>query len=146
MSPATVVHERVCTRRATYTEGPDGRRHGRGPAKMTDYPMNRSPRCGAHARTTGKPCMAPCLRGRRRCRLHGGWSPGAPRGAQHPNYRTGKYTRDAAEVSQFFRELRRDADVVTATTMHKHGLRPVKALRRRRHVRKALAEAKGEQK
>jgi hypothetical protein len=45
-------------------------------------------------------------------------------------------------VSAFFREMRRDADELTAVTMHKAGLRPVKAIRRRRHVRKALAEVK----
>ena len=34
------------------------------------------PRCGAHARTTGKPCTAPTVPGRMRCKLHGGKSTG----------------------------------------------------------------------
>jgi hypothetical protein len=39
--------------------------------------MHLSPRCGAHARTTGRPCEnAAMLNGR--CRLHGGRNPGAP--------------------------------------------------------------------
>lgn len=34
------------------------------------------PRCGAHARSTGKPCTAPVVPGRTRCKLHGGKSTG----------------------------------------------------------------------
>ena len=34
------------------------------------------PRCGAHARSTGKPCAAPTVAGRTRCKLHGGKSTG----------------------------------------------------------------------
>jgi hypothetical protein len=33
-------------------------------------------RCGAHARTTGQPCRAPRVPGKRRCRMHGGLSTG----------------------------------------------------------------------
>lgn len=34
-------------------------------------------RCGAHARTTGKPCRAPAM-ANGRCRMHGGKSTGRP--------------------------------------------------------------------
>ena len=34
------------------------------------------PRCGAHARSTGRPCQAPVVPGKRRCKLHGGLSTG----------------------------------------------------------------------
>jgi len=38
------------------------------------------PRCGARTRT-GDPCRAPVVRGRKRCRMHGGApGSGAPRG------------------------------------------------------------------
>jgi hypothetical protein len=74
--------------------------------------------------------------------MHGGKSPGAPRGEKHPNYKTGKYSHEAKEVSAFFRQMARDADVMTATTMNRHDLRPPKALRRRSHVRRALATAR----
>jgi hypothetical protein len=67
---------------------------------------------------------------------------GGPRGERSGKFKHGRYTREAKEVSAFFREMRRDADELTAVTMHKAGLRPVKAIRRRRHVRKALAEVK----
>src|SRR5262245_57786165 len=36
----------------------------------------KSPRCGAKNRA-GNPCQAPAMRGKRRCRLHGGKSTGA---------------------------------------------------------------------
>ena len=32
--------------------------------------------CGANARSTGKPCHAPRVSGKRRCKLHGGLSSG----------------------------------------------------------------------
>lgn len=38
-----------------------------------------APRCGARTRT-GAPCGSPAVRGRQRCRMHGGTNPGAPRG------------------------------------------------------------------
>jgi hypothetical protein len=34
-------------------------------------PMLASPRCGAKTRS-GKPCMSPAVRGKKRCRMHGG--------------------------------------------------------------------------
>ena len=37
--------------------------------------MSRESRCGAHARSTGKPCCAPPMQNGR-CRLHGGLSTG----------------------------------------------------------------------
>jgi len=109
-------------------------------ANLKDYPV-QSRKCGAHCRTTGRPCRTWAMPNGK-CKMHGGKSPGAPRGQQHPNYRGGKYTREAKQVSAFFREMRRDADVLTATVMNRHGLRPVKAIRRKAHVRRALAEAK----
>ena len=34
------------------------------------------PRCGAYARSTGRPCQAPVVPGKQRCKLHGGLSTG----------------------------------------------------------------------
>lgn len=34
-------------------------------------PMHASPRCGARTRA-GPPCRAPAVKGKRRCRMHGG--------------------------------------------------------------------------
>ena len=33
-------------------------------------------KCGAHARSTGTPCRAPVVPGKKRCRRHGGLSTG----------------------------------------------------------------------
>ena len=72
------------------------------------YPMHAAPRCGAKTRR-GTPCKAPAMRGRKRCRMHGGPSPGAPRGNRH-NWRHGRYSREAIErrreVAELIREMR----------------------------------------
>ncbi len=41
-----------------------------------------------------------------------------------------------------FRELARTGEALTATVMRRHGLRPVKAIRRKAHVKRALRAAK----
>jgi len=41
----------------------------------------RAPQCGATTRV-GAPCQCPAMRGRKRCRLHGGLSLGPPRELQ----------------------------------------------------------------
>jgi hypothetical protein len=38
-------------------------------------------------------------------RIHGGLSPGAPRGVANGNYRDGYWTREAVEERKFFRSL-----------------------------------------
>ncbi len=45
--------------------------------------LPRRKRCGAHCRSTGKPCQMWTLPGRMRCRLHGGLSTG-PKGKKAP--------------------------------------------------------------
>lgn len=51
--------------------------------RNTENPMKTPagesrPRCGAHARSTGEPCRRFPLKGKTRCRLHGGASSGRP--------------------------------------------------------------------
>jgi hypothetical protein len=53
-----------------------------------------SPRCGAKTRA-GSICRQPAMKNGR-CRLHGGMSPGAPRGVRNGNYRHGMRTIEAA--------------------------------------------------
>jgi len=74
--------------------------------------------------------------------MHGGRSPGAPPGEQHPNFKTGRYTKEARELSALMRELARAGETMVARVMDAHGLKPPAALRRRRHVKRALAAAK----
>ena len=66
--------------------------------------LRRAPRCGARTRV-GTACQSPALRGRKRCRLHGGLSPGAPRGPKNGNYKNGNWTADAIEERRWLRSL-----------------------------------------
>jgi uncharacterized protein YjcR len=67
-------------------------------------PMLASPRCGAKTRS-GKPCMAPAVSGKTRCRMHGGAAgSGAPRGNQNA-VTHGFYTRKAKAERQKIRRL-----------------------------------------
>jgi hypothetical protein len=66
--------------------------------------LRQAPRCGARTRG-GTPCQRPAIRGRKRCRLHGGLSPGAPRGEKNGNFKTGDWTLDAIEERKWLRSL-----------------------------------------
>jgi hypothetical protein len=57
--------------------------------------LRLAPRCGARTRA-GTACQRPAIRGQKRCRLHGGLSPGAPRGFRNGNFKNGDWTTDAA--------------------------------------------------
>jgi len=74
--------------------------------------MLSSPRCGAKTRE-GKPCMAPAVRGKTRCRMHGGGaSSGAPRGNANAR-KHGLYTRQALEERrQVHALLKRSRDLL----------------------------------
>jgi uncharacterized protein YjcR len=70
-------------------------------------PMRQSPRCGAKTRA-GTPCKAPAVKGKRRCRMHGGAAgSGAPAGNQNA-LKHGMYSRDALEFKKHMRKLLRD--------------------------------------
>ena len=69
--------------------------------------MNETPRCGARTRS-GRPCRCPAMPNGK-CRIHGGLSPGAPRGEANGNYRDGYWTREAVEERKFIRSLVKDA-------------------------------------
>jgi hypothetical protein len=66
--------------------------------------LRRAPRCLAQTRA-GNPCQRPALRGRKRCRLHGGLSPGAPKGMGNGNYKNGTWTAEAVEERRWIRSL-----------------------------------------
>lgn len=53
-------------------------------------------RCGAKTRAGGQ-CQCPAVRGRMRCRIHGGLNPGAPRGKANGNFKDGFWTAQATE-------------------------------------------------
>lgn len=69
--------------------------------------MLASPRCGAKARTRGhQPCRNPAVKGKRRCRMHGGKNEGGKIGNQnalkHGRYRQ-VVLRERREIRDFMR-------------------------------------------
>ncbi len=62
-------------------------KHGNNPMQLADVK-----RCGAKTRS-GKPCEAPAVKGKLRCRMHGGNSPGAPKGNKNA-FKHGLYSTD----------------------------------------------------
>ena len=71
-------------------------------------PMLASPRCGARTRS-GRPCRAPAVAARARCRMHGGApGSGAPKGNKNA-LKHGLYTREAREERRKSRELIRES-------------------------------------
>ena len=67
--------------------------------------MHLSPRCGAKTRR-GSPCRSPAMPNGR-CRMHGGASPGAPRGEANGNYKHGLLTKEAVQIRQSMSDLLR---------------------------------------
>jgi uncharacterized protein YjcR len=59
-------------------------------------PMLASPRCGAETRASGS-CRSPSVRGKKRCRMHGGAAgSGAPKGNQNA-LKHGVFTQEAVD-------------------------------------------------
>jgi hypothetical protein len=93
--------------------GPDP---GGGGENLTSNPMDQgrvmaqlenirtAQRCGARTRAGGA-CQCPAIRRRKRCRLHGGRSPGAPKGLANGNYRDGTFTLAAVQERQWLRSV-----------------------------------------
>ena len=71
-------------------------------------PMHLSPRCGARTRSRS-PCQSPAMPNGR-CRMHGGKSPGAPKGNKNA-FKHGRYTAEAAarrrDIASLLRSTRR---------------------------------------
>lgn len=83
---------------------------------QSKLPMHLSPRC--HARTRARtPCQSPAM-ANGRCRMHGGKSPGAPKGNSHA-FKHGRFTAEhIAERRRFaglLREMSGSIDFVDST-------------------------------
>ena len=79
-----------------------------GSHKRNTIPMLASPRCGAKTRT-GNRCRSPAVRGKKRCRMHGGAKgSGAPKGNQNA-LRHGGHTKVAREQRARLRAYVRQA-------------------------------------
>ena len=74
---------------------------------------NTATRCGAKTRA-GAECQSPAIHGKKRCRMHGGKSTGAPCGENHGMYKNGRWTKIAiqqrAEVNALIRQVREFAE------------------------------------
>jgi hypothetical protein len=66
--------------------------------------MSVAPSFGAMTRAGGA-CQRPAIRGKKRCRLHGGLSPGAPRGSRNGNFKNGDWTSEAIAERKWLRSL-----------------------------------------
>lgn len=63
------------------------------------YSFEKAPRCGAMARSNnGLPCRSPAVRGKQRCRMHGG---GKGSGAQVGNTNALKHGATTAKIKGF---------------------------------------------
>src|SRR6266508_1783211 len=81
-----------------------------------------TPRCGARTRK-GAACRSPAVRGRHRCRMHGGAKgSGGPPGERNGRYTEGRFTKAAKQAArerqQAARERRRAVGVATAMVRH----------------------------
>lgn len=68
------------------------------------YAFNNAPRCGARSRrNNGNPCRSPAVRGKQRCRFHGG-SKGS--GGQKDNKNALKHGYSTTAVKELKKEIR----------------------------------------
>lgn len=79
-----------------FTEQPQGPRSRLGQLRNGNTPCDLSqlPRCAATAKSTGRRCGNPAMKGKRVCFIHGGRSPGAPKNNRHA-LKTGQHTAQA---------------------------------------------------
>ena len=70
------------------------------PARLAD-----APRCGARTREGGE-CRSPAVRGRQRCRMHGGTNPGAPTGNRNAR-KHGGYSASAMAAARYLKMIAR---------------------------------------
>ena len=72
---------------------------------QSKLPMHLSPRCGARTRSQTQ-CQSPAMPNGR-CRMHGGKSPGAPRGNRNA-WKHGHYSTEAIALRKYIRQLLSD--------------------------------------
>ena len=78
----------------------------KGTTPCKQLPMHQAPRCRARTRR-GSPCQSPAMPNGR-CRMHGGTSPGAPKGNKNA-LKHGRYTAEAIARRREIAELIRTA-------------------------------------
>ena len=85
---------------------------------------SKAQRCGARARTRGnQPCRAPALKGKQRCRMHGGRSTGprTPEGRERSKRARWKHGSYSVETEREFRRLKAEYAAFNARQRAWHG-------------------------
>ena len=81
--------------------------------------MRLSPRCGAKTRA-GRPCASPAVRGKKRCRMHGGargsGAPAGNRNAVKEGLFTSVATEERRQANALWREARTLLDALNDST------------------------------
>jgi hypothetical protein len=96
----------------------------------------KAPRCGARSRRRGgKPCRAPAVRGKRRCRMHGGASTGprTPEGlarSRRAHWIHGRESREAREARTAERWARQPTEAEKQAMMRRWAREHERAARR----------------
>lgn len=67
--------------------------------------LAKAPRCLARTRQ-GTECQSPAVKGRKRCRMHGGTNPGAPKD-NHNAWKHGAQSARSKATAQFLHEMAR---------------------------------------
>lgn len=78
--------------------------------KQANNPMQperlaKAPRCLAKTRK-GTECQSPAVKGRKRCRMHGGTNPGAPKGNRSA-WKHGSRSAKAEEAARYLKAMAR---------------------------------------
>ena len=73
--------------------------------------LANAPRCGAKTRL-GTPCRSPAIRGKQRCRLHGGTNPGPPKGNRNA-WKHGNRSAEAQEQLKIVKAADRDLRILS---------------------------------
>jgi hypothetical protein len=71
-----------------------------------NYPFQKSPRCTATSKRTGRPCQAPAVTG---WTVFHGARGGAPMGKRNGMYRHGEHTKEATALRRRISELQRES-------------------------------------
>lgn len=117
--------------RTTMTDGPAApllaRTMNRGWLKHGNTPgdPSKARRCGARARTRGnQPCRAPAIKGKRRCRMHGGRSTGPQtlEGCERSKRARWKHGSYSVEAEREFRRLKAEYAAFNAMQRARHAV------------------------
>ena len=87
-------------------------------------PMHQASKCLARTRS-GQPCQAPAMPNGR-CRLHGGMSPGAPKGNKNA-FKHGRYTAEAIASRREIARLLRATNALAKSMREGGPAAPMKA-------------------